>query len=160
MAREALLQKVAGKIEGEQLAEIERKITFPTYEKLSEVFGIDLRKKEFKEERRLLQIRSEDAKKIYEYTKCNMLEEYVIEMGENPKEFQAVLKDALAECKHLPDFLHTLKELWLEANVMHRAASFFRSSFNDPVSRAALADAKDKKSKFARNIIMMDIMDA
>mmetsp|Transcript_19776 Transcript_19776/g.18822 ORF Transcript_19776/g.18822 Transcript_19776/m.18822 type:complete len:141 (+) Transcript_19776:616-1038(+) len=105
-------------------------------------------------------IHTDEAKKIYDETQCNTLEEFVIEMGENSKEFQTVIKEILSQNKRLPDFLHVLKELWLETNVLHRAAVFLRQCFSDPVSKAILSDAKGKNSKFARGIMMVDIMDA
>lgn len=54
----------------------------------------------------------------------------------------------------------TFRDLWLEVNVLHKTAIFLRQCFIDPVSRAVLTDAKDKNSKFARNILMIDIMEA
>ncbi len=58
------------------------------------------------------------------------------------------------------DILLTIRELWLETNVLHKTAVFFRQCFADPVCRANLADAKDKNSKFARCLLNIDVMEA
>ena len=52
-----------------------------------------------------------------------------------------------------------LRDLWVEINVLHKTAVFLRQCFADPVSRASLSDAKEKNSKFARNILCIDIME-
>jgi hypothetical protein len=58
------------------------------------------------------------------------------------------------------DILITIRELWLEANVLHKVGVFLRQCFADPVSRAILTDSKDKNAKFARGILAIDIMEA
>ena len=68
--------------------------------------------------------------------------------------------DVLGKNNKAKDILMELRELWLECNVLHKTAVFLRQCFADPVSRAVLTDAKDKNSKFARNILMVDIMEA
>jgi hypothetical protein len=71
-----------------------------------------------------------------------------------------VFADILGNQKKTREILMVLRELWLEINVLHKTAVFLRQCFADPVSRANLTDAKDKNSKFARNILMIDIMEA
>lgn len=71
-----------------------------------------------------------------------------------------MLLQALSKNRQVKDILLTLRELWVETNVLHKTAVFLRQSFYDPISKAILHDAKDKNSKFARNIIMIDITQA
>jgi hypothetical protein len=88
-----------------------------------------------------------------------MLEEYIVEFSENASEFQLVLVDILGKKNNkAKELLMILKELWLETNVLHKTAIFLRQCFADSVSKAILTDAKDKNAKFARNILMIDIM--
>ena len=102
----------------------------------------------------------EDVKKVYEETQCSSIEEFVIEFGENSKEFSLMLQDLLKTNKKTTDILILLRELWVEINVLHKIAVFLKQCFADPISKANLTDAKDKKSKFARSILMIDIMEA
>jgi len=68
--------------------------------------------------------------------------------------------DILGKNNKAKDILAVFRDLWLETNVLHKTAIFLRQCFADPVSRAVLADAKDKNAKFARNLLMIDIMEA
>jgi hypothetical protein len=52
-----------------------------------------------------------------------------------------------------------LKELWYETNVLHSVAIFITQSFADKISRTPLSNPKDKDSKFARNILGLDLME-
>jgi hypothetical protein len=58
------------------------------------------------------------------------------------------------------DILLIIRDLWLECNVLHKTACFLRQCFADPVSKALLTDSKNIHSKFARNLIGIDIMEA
>jgi hypothetical protein len=98
--------------------------------------------------------------KLQEETDNKSIEEYIVELGENANEFQLLFMDVLGKNNKAKDILMVLRELWLESNVLHKTAIFLRQCFADPVSRASLVDAKDKNSKFARSILMIDIMDA
>jgi hypothetical protein len=71
-----------------------------------------------------------------------------------------VFLDVLGKSNKTKDILMILRELWLETHVLHKTAVFLRQCFADSVCRALLTDAKDKNSKFARNILMIDIMEA
>ena len=66
----------------------------------------------------------------------------------------------MGKSKEVKAFLKILRDLWIECNVLHKTAIFLRQCFADPISRACLTDAKDKNSKFARHILMIDIMEA
>ena len=160
IAREALVSKLTSKLEGVQLADVEEKLGFPTFQKYSEVFGVDLKSKMSKLEREQIMLSYTEAKKLYEETECQTVEEYVVELGENSNEFQLVFLDVLGKSNKTKDILMILRELWLETHVLHKTAVFLRQCFADSVCRALLTDAKDKNSKFARNILMIDIMEA
>lgn len=64
--------------------------------------------------------------------------------------------------------LVVIRDLWVECNVLRKIAVYIRQCFADKISRASLTDAKDKNSKFARNVISIhnfqmipiDIMEA
>ena len=51
IAREALVSKLTTKIEAVQLADVEGKLGFPTFQRFSELFGVDLSDKTAKSER-------------------------------------------------------------------------------------------------------------
>jgi hypothetical protein len=51
------------------------------------VFGIDLTSKTSKIERELVMLTHDEALKLYNETECKHLEDYIIELGENSKEF-------------------------------------------------------------------------
>ncbi len=42
IAREALVSKLSNKVETVQSADVESRLTFPTFQKYSELFGVDL----------------------------------------------------------------------------------------------------------------------
>ena len=58
------------------------------------------------------------------------------------------------------DFISILKELWMEVNVLRKAAVHMRQNFADPISMADMADSKNELSKVARNLFPIDIMQA
>ncbi|CDW85033.1 UNKNOWN [Stylonychia lemnae] len=160
VAREALVSKLSSKIETVQLADVEGKLGFPTFQRFSELFGVDLSEKTAKSERESIMLTQQEVMTLIQETECRSIEEYIVELGENANEFQLVFMDSLGKSNKAKDILMVLRELWLEVNVLHKTAVFLRQCFADPVSRAPLTDAKDKNSKFARNILMIDIMDA
>ena len=140
------------------MADVEKKLGFPMFQKYSEMFGVDLSKKTSKVERDMLRLSLDEVLKVKQETECETIEEYIVELGENANEFQMLMMDLLgAKAK---DMVIALRELWLETHVLHKTAVFLRQCFADPVSRAVLTDAKDKNAKFARNILMTDIMEA
>ena len=51
IAREALVHKVATKVENTQIADVDAKIGFPTFKNYSQIFGVDLTNKTSKLER-------------------------------------------------------------------------------------------------------------
>ncbi len=113
-----------------------------------------------KSERDKLGITSDNIRSLHEETECSSIEEYVIEIGENTKEFQAVVEEKMGKSTEIKQFQSLLGELWLECNVLHKTAVFLRQCFADPISRACLTDAKDKNAKFARHLLMIDIIEA
>lgn len=60
-----------------------------------QAFGFNLALPENKPQRMMFGIIIDEAKQLNEITECNMLEELVIEVGENPEEFSEVLQDVL-----------------------------------------------------------------
>ena len=126
MAREALVSKITSKLETESIADVEGKLGFPTFQKYSEAFGVDLSVKTAKLERQLIMLTYDEAVKIKQETECESIEEYIIELGENSTEFQLVLLDLLGKNNKTKDILMVLRELWLEVNVLHKTAVFLR----------------------------------
>lgn len=160
IAREALVSKVKSKVEQNSVGDVEGKIGFPTFQKFSEVFGKDLSKKQHRLERDELGLTQDEAVKIFNETECATLEDYLLELGENTNEFQLVLLDMLGKSAKSRELVQKLRDIYLESSVLHKTAVFLRQCFADPLSRAVLIDAKDKKSKFARNLLEIDIMEA
>ena len=97
---------------------------------------------------------------MFENIGISRLEDYVIELGENGEEFQKVMLELLGDSKRTRNLLKTMRDLWIECNVLRRIAIFLRQSFADRVSRATLTNAKDKNSKLARSIVPIDIVEA
>lgn len=71
-----------------------------------------------------------------------------------------IAQKVFAKSGRADTFLNMLRELWVEVNVLRRAAVFVRQSFRDMISLAQLADPKDERSKIARSLIPIDIMQA
>lgn len=107
-------------------------------------------------------LNQDEIVKLAQESECIMLEQYVAELGENGHEFQMAFMDILGKSNKTKgrDILLTIRELWLETNVLHKVAVFFRQCFADPVCRANLNDHKDKNSKFARSLLNIDVMEA
>jgi len=57
-----------------------------------------------------------------------MIEDYITELGENSHEFQMAFMDVLGKQNKTKgrDVLLTIRELWLETNVLHKTAVFLR----------------------------------
>ena len=108
------------------MADVEGKLGFPMFQKYQEVFGVNLTEKTRKMERELILLSSSETKKIYEETECSTIEEYIMELGENSKEFSMVFIDLLGNNKKTREILMILKELWIEVNVLHKTAIFLR----------------------------------
>ena len=72
-------------------------VSFPFFQKFSEMFGVDLTQKEMKSQRQFLKLPGVTAVKIFQQTGCSKVEDYVIELGENSEEFQQVYLDVLKE---------------------------------------------------------------
>jgi hypothetical protein len=51
LSRESLVMKVSSKVESTQISDVDAKLGFPTFQKYSDVFGVDLTKKTSKVER-------------------------------------------------------------------------------------------------------------
>jgi len=162
IAREALINRVQSKVDNAQMSDIDAKMGFPTFQKYASVFGCDLTDKTAKVERDSLMLGQDETVKLEVESECKMLEEYIVELGENSHEFQMAFIDILGKGQKAKgkDILMIIRELWLETNVLHKTAVFLRQCFGDPVSKASLTDAKDKNSKFARGVIGIDIMEA
>ena len=135
-------------------------MSFPFFQKYSELLGIDLTTNE-KDNQKELKLTPREANDIFEKkTGCQKLEDYIIELGENSEEFQRVLVEILGESPRTNQFLTILREMWIECNVLRQTAVFLRQCFADPVSRAQLSNGKDKKSKLARAIVSINISEA
>lgn len=157
-----MINRVQSKVDGAQMSDIDAKLGFPTFQKYSSVFGCDLTDKTAKVERDSLMLALDETVKLEVESECKMIEEYIVELGENSHEFQMAFMDILGKGQKAKgkDILMIIRELWLETNVLHKTAVFLRQCFADPVSKAILTDAKDKNSKFARGILGIDIMEA
>jgi hypothetical protein len=144
------------------MSEIDAKLGFPTFQRYSSVFGVDLTQRTAKIERDAIFMTLEEVVKLHGESECRMLEEWVTELGENSHEFQMAFMDILGKGSKAKgkDILMIIRELWVETNVLHKTAVFMRQCFADPVSRAILTDAKDKHAKFARSLLSIDIMTA
>jgi hypothetical protein len=81
------VQKVSQKVEDTQISDVDAKIGFPTFQKFSETFGVDLTEKTTKLERESLYLSIDEVHKLYVESECKMLEDYVTELGENGHEF-------------------------------------------------------------------------
>lgn len=68
----------------------------------------------------------DETLKLINETECCLLEEYIVELGENANEFQLVFMDILGKNNKAKDILMTIRELWLEVNVLHKTAIFLR----------------------------------
>jgi hypothetical protein len=70
----------------------------------------------------------DEVHKLYVETDCKMLEDYVTELGENGHEFQQAFMDVMGKGGRTKarDILLTIRELWLECNVLHKAGVFMR----------------------------------
>ncbi|CDW78552.1 UNKNOWN [Stylonychia lemnae] len=158
--RDALLNQLDLKVKQTiDILEIDEKFLKQTsYKLFKNCYGVDLTADDAFKERRQLFISQEEATEIFEVTQCKQLEEYIIEIGENTQAFQEVLTDLLRENVKVDEFIGILKNLWVENNLMHRIAIYYKQSFADEVSRAFLIDQKDKNSKFARNLLMIDVI--
>ena len=53
-----------------------------------------------------------------------------------------------------------LREMWLECNVLRRAAVNVRQTFADPISKADLCDNTNDQSRVARCLLMIDCVQA
>lgn len=142
------------------MVDVETKIGFPTFQNFSEILGVDLSEKQSKAEREKILLTHKEILILKEEIECSSIQEFVIEIGENANEFQLVFMEALGKTNKTKNILMTLRDLWVEINVLHKTAIFLRQCFADPVSRASITDAKDKNAKFARGILNIDIMDA
>lgn len=82
-----LVQRIEGKVEGTEMSDIDAKLGFPTFQKYSSAFGVDLTGKTAKIERDALMMTVEETVKLFGESECKMIEEYVTELGENAHEF-------------------------------------------------------------------------
>ena len=64
IAREALVSKLSSKIETIQIADVEGKLGFPTFQKYSELFGADLTDKKAKVEREQLTLTHKEIQSL------------------------------------------------------------------------------------------------
>ena len=131
-------------------------MSFPFFQKYSELLGVDLTNKE-DENKNELKLSLDEANLIFDHTGWQKLEEYIIELGENSEEFQKLLVEILGESPRTNQFLTILREMWIECNVLRQTAVFLRQWFADPVSRSSLVDGKDKRAKLARCIVGANI---
>ena len=128
IAREALVQKVSSKVENTEISDVDAKLGFPTFQKYSDKLGIDLTTPTAKLEREALYLTLDESRKLYAESECRMLEDYITELGENSHEFQMAFMDILGKANKAKgrDIIITIRELWLEVNVLHKTASFLR----------------------------------
>ena len=50
--------------------------------------------------------------------------------------------------------------MWLECNVLRRAAVYVRQTFADVISKADMCDSNDENSKIARSLLLIDCVQA
>jgi len=135
---------------------VESYMSFPFFQKYSEILGVDLTTGDF-DDKKDLKLKKEEANAIFENTGCQKLEDYIIELGENSEEFQKVIVDILGVSPRTNQFLTIIREMWVECNVLRQVSVFLRQCFTDPVSRAILTNGKDKNSKYARSIAKLTV---
>ena len=159
LALETLITKISLKIEELSSVKVDSYMSFPFFQRYSDVLGENLKAREY-DEKLDLKIKREEAEAIYEQTGCLKLEDYIIELGENSEEFQKVLIDILGPYPRTNQFLTIIREMWVEWNVLRQTVVYLRQCFADPVSRAHLVNVSDKNSKLARGIACISIAEA
>jgi len=81
-----------------------------------------------------------------------------MQYGTNPVEISMIVNKVFLNKSKGTEFIEILKELWIETNVIRKAAVFVRQAFSDEISKADLCEANNESSKIARNIIPIDIL--
>jgi hypothetical protein len=80
--------------------------------------------------------------------------------GQSNGEFTELVSRLLSPPVKAVEFTDYLKELWLECNVLRRAAVNIRQTFADPISKADLCDGTSDNSRIARSLLAIDCVQA
>jgi len=80
--------------------------------------------------------------------------------GQSNGDFTSIVTRLLSAGAKSQEFLGSLRELWLECNVLRRAGVYVRQTFSDPISKADLCDSVSDHSRIARNLLMIDCVQA
>jgi hypothetical protein len=97
---------------------------------------------------------------LYDSTGAQTLEQYVIIQGQGTGDFATLANKFLQPPSKSQEFVENLRELWLECNVLRRAGIYVRQTFADIVSKADLCDNFSDQSRIARNLLMIDCVQA
>eukprot|EP00347_Sterkiella_histriomuscorum_P009628 403340479 len=160
IAKEFLASRVVKRQEENSYFNIESKLTFPNFQKYSDLFGVTLLPKNARDLRARLKISIEEVQFIHDRCGAQCLEQFAIQYGVNTVEFSMIVSKVFMNQGKAQEFLGILKELWLECNAIRRAAVFVRQTFSDRVSKADLCENLSENSKLARNLIPLDMMQA
>jgi hypothetical protein len=125
LALETLITKISLKIEELSSVKVDSYLTFPFFQKYSDMLGIDLTGDQF-DDKIDLKIQKEEALALYENTGCLKLEDYIIELGENSEEFQKVIVEILGVSARTNQFLTIIREMWVECNVLRQTVVYLR----------------------------------
>lgn len=141
IAKELLYNKVAKKKEEFSYSNFEAKLNFPTFQKLSQLLGTQLLPKTSKVQRALLKVSLEEVQFIFDRTGAQQLDQYITMCGQSNGDFTELVGKVLAPPAKAQEMVDNLKELWLECNVLRRAAVYVRQTFADAISKADLCES-------------------
>ena len=160
IAKELLQGKVAKKKEEHSYSNFESKLNFPTFQRLSHLLGSQLLPKTSKPQRSQLKISLEEVQFLYDRTGAQELEQYVLLSAQSNGDFSEIVSRLLQPSSKSVEFLDSLRELWLECNVLRKAAVYVRQTFSDAVSKADLCDHLSDTSRLARGLLQIDCVQA
>ena len=136
---------------------MESKLTFPSFQKFSELMGISMLPKNAKQYRIQLKLSIEEAQFLYDRTGCDKLEQYIFTFGLDSMDFALMVNKVFVNQTKAQEFVDALKDLWIESNVLRKSAVFVRQSFSDGISKAKLSE-NNEGARVARGMIPIDIM--
>lgn len=113
-----------------------------------------------KAQRNFLKISLEEVQYIFDRTGAQSLEQYICLSGSSGPDFAELIMHAMQPAVRANELLNSLKEMWLECNVLRRAAIYVRQTFADVISKTDLCDSVDENSKIARSLLLIDCVQA
>lgn len=102
----------------------------------------------------------EEVQYIFDRTGAQSLEQYICLSGSSGPEFAELIMHVVQPAVKANELLNNLKEMWLECNVLRKAAIYVRQTFADVISKADMCDSVDENSKIARSLLMIDCVQA